>query len=269
MATRKQKIRLGVFAVSTALLVAAVLVVFAGMRFWEREDTYVVDVEGSVVGLSSGSDVLLNGVQVGSIEEVEISPDDISRVRVTLEVKQGTPIKRDTRAMLVMRGITGLRVIDLRGGTDEAAALSPGSKIPQEKSQLDKLADRADEIADRTLDVLDSAEKALASAARVSGELEAMVAENRLLVRGALTSVSGAARSASRLMDVELKGMIAGASDLVGEIGAVVKQNQGQVRAAVADLRRASGNFKEMSRELRQRPSGLLFSKPPADRRLP
>jgi hypothetical protein len=49
----------------------------------------------------------------------------------------------------------------------------------------------------------------------------------------------------------------------------VVKQNQGQLRSALADLRRASGNFKELSRELRQKPSGLLFSRPPADRRLP
>ena len=269
MATRGQKIRLGIFAVSTALLVVAVLVIFAGVRFWEREDEYLVDVEGSVVGLADGSDVLLNGVRVGSIEEVAISPEDMSRVRVRLAVKAGTPIKTDTRAMLVMRGITGLRVIDLRGGTDEAAALRPGSKIPEEKSQLDKLMARADEIADRTVTVLDTAERALASAAEVSTELEAMVKENRALVQQTLASVRGAARTASRLMDGELRQMVAGASALVGELGSVVRQNQSQVRAALADLRRASGNFKEMSRELRQRPSGLLFSKPPADRRLP
>lgn len=269
MATRKQKIRLGIFAVSTALLVLAVLVFFAGVRFWEREEAYVVDIDGSVLGLASGSDVLLNGVRVGSIEEIETSPDDISRVRVTLSVKEGTPVKTDTRAILVMRGITGLKVIDLRGGTDRAAALSPGSRIPEEKSQLDKLVERADEVADRTLEVLDSAHRALDSAARVSGELEAMVAENRALVRGTLASVNAASRSASRLLDGELKQMIAGASDLVTDMSGVVKKNQGQVRAALADLRRASGNFKEMSRELRQRPSGLLFSKPPSDRKLP
>lgn len=269
MATRKQKIRLGIFAVSTALLVVTVLVFFAGVRFWEREKAYVVDIEGSVLGLASGSDVLLNGVRVGSIEEIETSPDDISRVRVTLSVKEGTPVKTDTRAILVMRGITGLKVIDLRGGTDEAAALSPGGRIPEEKSQMDKLVERADEIADRTLHVLDTADRALDSTAKVSAELEGMVAENRALVRGALSSVTGAARSASRLMDGELKQMVAGASALVSDMSGVVKQNQSQLRATLTDLRRASGNFKELSRELRQRPSALLFSKPPADRRLP
>ncbi len=269
MATRKQKIRLGIFAVSTALLVLAVLVFFAGVRFWERENQYLVDIEGSVLGLATGSDVLLNGVQVGSIEGMEISPDDIRRVRVTLSVKDGTPVKTDTKAMLVMRGITGLKVIDLRGGTDEAAALKPGSKIPEERSQMDKLVDRADEIADRTLEVMDTAERALDSAARVSHELEGLVADNRALVRGTLASVSGAARSASRLMDGELKQMVASASGLVTDMSGVIKQNQGQLRAALSDLRRASGNFKEMSRELRQRPSSLIFSKPPADRRLP
>lgn len=269
MITRKQKIRLGIFAVSTLVLLVAVLVIFAGMRFWEREHDYLVDVTGSVMGLDTGSDVLLNGVRVGSVKDVDISPDDISKVRVTLSVKEGTPIKRDTHALLVMRGVTGIKVIDLRGGTDEAAALAPGSRIPEEKSQLDRLVDRADDIADRTTQVLDSAQRALDGAARVSDELEAMVAENRTLVRGALASVNGAARSASRLMDGQLTAMVASASQLVGDMSGVIKQNQGQVRAALSDLRRASGNFKELSRELRQRPSNLLFSKPPADRRLP
>jgi len=62
---------------------------------------------------------------------------------------------------------------------------------------------------------------------------------------------------------------VAGADALITDMNGVVKENQGQLRAALTDLRRASGNFKELSRDLRQRPSGLLFSKPPADRRLP
>ncbi len=269
MITRKQKVRLGIFAVSTILLLVAVLVIFAGVRFWEHEVDYLVDVDGSVMGLDSGSDVMLNGVRVGSVRAIDISPDDISRVRVTVSVKDGTPVKSDTRAVLIMRGVTGIKVIDLRGGTDEAAALAPGSRIPEEKSQIDRLVERADEVADRTVQVLDTAQRALDSAARVGDQLEAMVAENRALVRGALTSVSGAARSASRLMDGQMKEMVASASALVGDMSGVIKQNQGQLRAALSDLRRASGNFKELSRELRQRPSGLLFSRPPADRRLP
>ena len=269
MTTRKQKVRLGIFAVSTAVLVVAVLIIFAGMRFWEREDRYLVDIEGTVLGLASGSDVLLNGVRVGSIDDLEISPDDMGRVRATLLVAEGTPIKRDTKAVLVMRGITGLKVIDLRGGTDEAAALAPGSKIPSERSEMDRLVERAEKIADRTIQVLDTADRALDSAAKVGVELEGLVAENRALVRGTLGSVNQASKSASRLMDGELRQMIASASSLVNEMSGVVKQNQGQLRAALTDLRRASGNFKEMSRELRQRPSGLLFSRPPADRKLP
>ena len=269
MTTRKQKVRLGIFAVSTAVLVVAILVIFAGVRFWEREKSYVVDIEGSVLGLASGSDVLLNGVKVGSIDDLAISPDDMSRVRVSLLVKEGTPIKSDTKAVLVMRGITGLKVIDLRGGTDEAAALAAGSKIPSQRSDMERLAERADEIADRTLQVLDNAGRALDSASRVGAELEGLVAENRALVRGTLGSVNQASRSASRLMDGELRQMIASASGLVNEMSGVVKQNQSQLRAALTDLRRASGNFKEMSRELRQRPSALLFSKAPADRKLP
>ena len=134
---------------------------------------------------------------------------------------------------------------------------------------MDRLIDRADEISAKTLQLLETAEKALAAAGQVGGELKAMVAENRQLVRGTIASVNGAAKRASRLMDGELKQIVAGADALITDMNGVVKENQGQLRAALTDLRRASGNFKELSRDLRQRPSGLLFSKPPADRRLP
>ena len=39
--------------------------------------------------------------------------------------------------------------------------------------------------------------------------------------------------------------------------------------ARIADLRQASRNFKELAREVRQRPSRLLYSSPAPERKLP
>ena len=50
----------------------------------------------------------------------------------------------------------------------------------------------------------------------------------------------------------------------------LVHDNEGIVHAAVVDLRQASRSFKELAREVRQRPSRLLFfGGSQGDRKLP
>ena len=56
---------------------------------------------------------------------------------------------------------------------------------------------------------------------------------------------------------------------LIAEIKTVVRDNGSSLRAALADLRTASRSFKELSREVRQKPSRLLFSGEARDRKLP
>jgi ABC-type transporter Mla subunit MlaD len=269
MATRAQKIRVGVLAVITAALLGLVLLVFAGLRFWEQENEYLVDFPGSVAGLEPGALVMLNGVRVGVVDSVATSPEDLARVRVVLSVKEDAPVRADTEAVLVMRGLTGLKAIDLRGGSYQSPELPSGSRIPAGATGLDQLEDKANAFADRALTLMDTADRALASAARVGAELETLVSENRVAVRQALDSVSTAANRVSRAMDRDLKKTLTSANSLLANVDGVVRQNQSQIRSAIADLRRATGNFKELSRNLRNRPSGLLFSKPPKDRALP
>ena len=49
----------------------------------------------------------------------------------------------------------------------------------------------------------------------------------------------------------------------------VVRDNGAYLRSSMFDLRQASRSFKELAREVRQRPSRLLFSNSPGERKLP
>ena len=268
-ATRSQKIRLGVFALVTAALTVTVLAVFAGMRLWKDHDTYTVEVEGSVLGLDVGADVRLNGVRVGKVTDIDIMDEDIERVRVDLEVEEGTPVRADTRAVLAFRGITGLKIVDLRGGSTAAAPLPPGSVIPVGETVFDRLEKEADDLLARTKKLMDGATELVDTLSRTGRELEGMVAENRVAIRGSVAAIGTAARNVSRFVDRDARGLVARADGLVDELQGVVKGSQGQVRAALLDIRRASASVKELARELRARPSRLLFSQAPKDRKLP
>lgn len=301
-ATRAQKIRLGAFTVAAAAALAVVLVVFAGLRFWERHETYVVYYDGTVRGLEEGAVVTFGGIRVGTVDRLELAPDDLRKVKVTIRVKAGLPIRTDTTAMLEYAGITGLKVIDLRGGDVAAPRLPPGGTIAAGETILDRFERQAAAIAARSEELMGSAQRVLdnlaavtdpknfagldqivaqartatANLAGTSAELRAMIGENRADLRSTVASIEAAAARVTTLLDQDVPrlvgdagGVIAGANGLVGDLQDVVRGNEAQLRSALFDLRQASRSFKELARDLRQQPSSLLRSSPARDRKLP
>ena len=295
MATKAQKIRVGAFVVASVTLLAVVLIVFGGMRFWEKDHHYHIVFSGSVMGLETGAFVYLNGMRVGRVDKIGVDPDDLRRVRVRIALKENTPIHADTKAMLQFAGITGLKIIDLRDGTHGSPELPPGSTIAEGEGVLDKLEKEAKTIADQSRQLMDKANRIVenlvvltdpkkfegvetilahsAAAAqnleKTSASLDAMVAENRVALKSTLASVENVATSASTMIDTQVTGLLGKAGEFVTGLDNIVRVNEGQLRSAMFDLRQASRNLKEMSREVRQRPSRLLFSSPPTERKLP
>ena len=100
---------------------AFVLVVLALGFFWliwltgddRRYETYSMYFEGSVLGLSEGSEVTYMGVDVGRVMDINIHPDYPGMVQVLVDIEENTPIRPNTYASLAMRGVTGLVIIEL------------------------------------------------------------------------------------------------------------------------------------------------------------
>ncbi|MEM1081019.1 MAG: MlaD family protein, partial [Pseudomonadota bacterium] len=73
--------------------------------------------------VSVGSPVLYNGIDVGKIIDLELNPDDLREVIVTIEVDSSVPLREDTEAGLRMLGVTGLAAIQLSGGAPDSPLL--------------------------------------------------------------------------------------------------------------------------------------------------
>jgi phospholipid/cholesterol/gamma-HCH transport system substrate-binding protein len=292
MPNKAQKVRVGVFVIISMVLLGIVLVVFGGLRFWSPRDHYFVELRDSVYGLEKGAKVYLNGIHVGDVTELEVAPHDLRKVIAEIAIERGTPIRSDTRALLQYAGITGLKEIDLRGGSLVAAALPPGSTISQGETTLDRLERQAKTIADRSAELMDRAQKlvdnlveltepsdykgmladtrtAAKNLAAMSKTLRATVADNRVALRDSIGAIRQTARSASLMLDGQLSPLVANANAVVSDLKGIVRDNQGSLRATLFDLRQASRSFKDLARDLRQRPSRLLYSKPASDRKLP
>jgi phospholipid/cholesterol/gamma-HCH transport system substrate-binding protein len=154
MATRSQKVKLGVFLTSAFVLFFAIAVILTGLGLFEQRSTYFIDFHQSVSGLAPGMPVKLSGVRVGTVKSIGIDPNDVEVVEVAIQVKKGTPIKTDTVAYINMQGITGLKFIELKDGTNEADFLPPGSEIQDGEALISAIKDRATDIAAKTEKVL-------------------------------------------------------------------------------------------------------------------
>ncbi len=157
MKTKAQKIRLGIFIMISSVLLLMLVGFFTARRLFERTDVYYVAYRDvSVSGLETGSPVKYMGINVGSISDIYIDPDDVNQIIIRLSLKHGTPVKVDATADIIAMGITGLKTIEIRGGSNEAPFLKEEMFIQQGTSLVEDISGRAEVIAFKVEEVLNN-----------------------------------------------------------------------------------------------------------------
>ncbi|MBK1971361.1 MlaD family protein [Campylobacter sp. TTU_617] len=96
---------------------------FEGYSKDEEFSFYEIHTQESVAGLSVKAPVRLLGVEIGNVEKISIDEKDNLSVNILIKVKKNTPIKEDTFATLQLQGITGLKFIQLQGGSKNSKKL--------------------------------------------------------------------------------------------------------------------------------------------------
>ncbi|MBN1480538.1 MCE family protein [candidate division KSB1 bacterium] len=157
MITRSQRIRLGIFVtLALGALVLSLIIIVAPKLLQDRDTYYIAYEDVSVTGLQEGSAVKYQGLQVGYVSDITIDPNNIRRVILQVSLDQGVPIKVDTRAEINFLGITGLKVIELRSGSNLAASLPPDSFIPSGRSLTEEITGKAEVLAEKAELVLNN-----------------------------------------------------------------------------------------------------------------
>ncbi len=146
MLTRTQKVRLGLFLLMGLVLIGGGVALLAGLSLFRKYDIYDVEFKDSVSGLNPGAKVSLRGVRVGRVQSIEIDPKRFNIVRVQLALNKGTPIPKDSKAILASHGITGIKYIEIQSGSSKEL-LKPGATLATGKSQLQQITGKATDIA--------------------------------------------------------------------------------------------------------------------------
>ncbi len=166
MDTKINFLKIGLFVIAfvTALLI---LIFWLGKYGFEKKkfDEYSIYFKESVAGLNIGSSIKYKGFDVGTVSEIKFNPNNSEEIQVDVSIKKDTPIKEDNYAVLGNLGITGLKYIELKGGSNNSKLLDANEKglriINSRISDLTTLVDSTTDITNELTIVLAQIKKLL------------------------------------------------------------------------------------------------------------
>lgn len=151
MDTKINFFKIGLF-VSSLFTLLVIFIFWLGKYGLEdkKYDDYSIFFSESVSGLNIGSSIKFMGFEVGTVKDIKINPYNSEEILIDIQIQKGTPIKEDNFAILGNLGITGLKYIELKGGSNNSKLLGEnqyGMKVIKSKtSALTTFVDSTEDI---------------------------------------------------------------------------------------------------------------------------
>jgi len=149
MARTNEEIKVGVVVVVAIALFLTALVFVGGVNLLRKKKADYTVYFKFAGGLEPGSLVRYGGFKVGTVKSAGLDPHDSTRIRITLQVNPGTPIKTDSVARISSLGFLGENYVEVSPGTRDAPLLPPGHEI--RSAEIVQLADVFNNVNNITL----------------------------------------------------------------------------------------------------------------------
>ena len=154
------------------LVTGAVAGLLYGMNFLKGVDLFTgvetyYALYKRVDGLTPSSDILVSGLKVGQVKKIGFTEDNSGLVLVTLQIKKGTYVSKNSTASIVSADLLGSRAVEIILVPGSPAA-SPGDTLNSEIQTS---------FSDQMLPVKDRAEKLLITLDSLATSMNAVLSE--------------------------------------------------------------------------------------------
>jgi phospholipid/cholesterol/gamma-HCH transport system substrate-binding protein len=260
MEARREQVFVGLFVIiATVLLVTAVFVLTGAFASSPR--TFHARFHNAA-GLEPGATVRFEGgPKIGRVEKLKIDPADPSLMDMEFSVKDGIPVKTDSRVAILSFSPLGDNHLEIRAGSPQAPNAPAGSLLPADPyvgfndltAQINKLAPQAQELltnlnerviqlkvtVDRVNDLLNDRNRQNVSASLA--DLHGMLAENRPQLKSTLNNVNAATLKLGPLLD-QMHKTLDQANGTLKKVDELVGDNKDDIRASVVMLKKSLEN---------------------------
>ncbi|MFZ5449325.1 MAG: MlaD family protein [Thermodesulfobacteriota bacterium] len=295
MARQKTNLIIGIFVILGVVLGVVSIIWVGATSYFQKGRTYEAFFDESVQGLQVDSSVKFRGVEVGRVETIRVAPDN-RLIGVVMKINMRDDLQKNAVAQLKAAGITGIMFVELNLKQPGEPDLAPKIDFPSEypiiatrPSEIQRLVSGINEIVKKFNEIdtqgissqliataksmeeflkgkemksimarLDSsagnldrltarADKMLASV-----NLDQILSETRETLKGArtlLTTVN------DQVLAMKLPATVGSARELLQQLQ--VTENR---------LQQSSETLEMLVQRIYERPSDLLFGKPPKKR---
>jgi phospholipid/cholesterol/gamma-HCH transport system substrate-binding protein len=295
MARQSTNLLIGLFVILGGLLGVVAIIWVGATSYFQKGETYVSYFDESVQGLQLDSAVKFRGVEVGRVEKISVAPDN-RLIGVVMKINMRDDLQKNTVAQLRAAGITGIMFVDLNLRQPGEPSFGPKIDFPSEypiiasrPSEMHRIVAGINEVVQKLKEIdpkaisdqLIATTKALeefikskqiasmltrldatagnlerltarADQALDGHSLEKILADARETLSGARTLVTTVN---DQVMAMNLPATLGNARDIA--------QN---LQATTNTLRHSSETLEMLLQRLYERPSDLLFGKPPKKR---
>ena len=127
--TSNQKIRLGIFVLLGSFLFIGAIYFVGNKQDMFNKTVEVNALFSNINGLQKGNNVRFSGINVGTVQEIEIIND--STIRVEMKIEEGilSHIKKDALASIASDGLVGNMIVNIVPGNHSEIPIQPGDVI--------------------------------------------------------------------------------------------------------------------------------------------
>jgi phospholipid/cholesterol/gamma-HCH transport system substrate-binding protein len=295
MARQKTNLIIGLFVILGVLMGVVAIIWVGATSYFQKGTIYVSYFDESVQGLQLNSAVKFRGVDVGLVETIRVAPDN-RNIGVIMKINMREKLGKNYVAQLKSAGITGIMFVELDlikpGDPDFGPKIDFPSEypiIPSRPSEMQRLVAGANEVVQKFNQI---------DAKGISDQLIATTKSLEELIKGKeiksiLARVDAAAGNLDRLTTradkvlagaaldktvAEAREALSGARNLLATVNDQILAMKlpatlGEAREIGRELQATSQNLRQSSETLEmlllrvyERPSDLLFGKPPKKR---
>jgi phospholipid/cholesterol/gamma-HCH transport system substrate-binding protein len=217
--------KVGAFVVVCAVILTATVYYVSYARFKGARvpfRTYLRDAGG----MQPGTQVLFGGITVGKVTSVQPDKVDPTRIEISLDVKQGTPLNAKSVAEVGSVSLMSDPALTISTGSNDAPRLHPGEVIRSEETvSLDELQRKVATLADAAQTTL----------LEVGTDLNNITGDTRHL----LANLNDATGSTNRK---HLTGILANTDTMVAQLSPQINQISQQVNGLIEKMGPAVDN---------------------------
>ncbi len=245
METRAHYVAVGAFVLTMVFIAFVGVIYFSAVAPTSSLAHYDIFFKGAVSGLSKGSVVAYNGIPVGKVSDVEIDPNNVEQIRITIEIDNKVVIKTDAKASVEANLLSGVASVLISKGTQEAPVLTakPGERYPviqPHRSALANVYAHAPELLEKLNEIADNLNALLSD-------------DNRKAITQIIANVNKFTGDVTA-HDKDLTDLFANANTAVGSLGKLLGHVDDSYMAhdGIKDrLSRTLGDADEAAKEIR------------------